>query len=220
MRSFAQGLGPNHLWAWLFLSVGVSAGLRAQVVVRNGLSHVHAWTSNPSGTIDLKNSSDQPVTAYVTADSLWGPQNALQIPSQVSLDANESRSVPYRWLNDDSVSQATRIYITTDQPTLEASPKQALTLRISTRYAVDLYRGPVGTELDLEWVDGGVKVQNSSTSFWAGACYELRDFERFGNRLAGGVLRPGDHRIWRIPPGAQGVWIETSQGSVLASLRP
>ena len=220
MRRFMQGPGPNFIWAWLLWHAFAPNELYAQVVVRNGLSHVHPWYGNPTGTIDLKNSSDQTVTAYLTLDSLWGPQNELQIPSQVTLGPLESHSVTYRWLTEDSASQATRIYITTEQRAAEPSSLQALTLRISTRYAVDLYRGPMGTDLELEWLPDGIRVQNPTTSLWAGTCYELRDFERYGRRLAGGVLRPGDHRVWRIPAEAQCVWIETPQGSVLASIRP
>lgn len=195
--------------------------MNAQVMVRNGLSHIHAWNGLLTGSIELKNLSDHEVMAYLTTDSLWGVQHSIQIPSEVRFKAHESRSVPYQWLYSDSTSQATRIYVTTEQPPIDtADQNRTLKVRVSTRYAVDLYRGPMGSELSLEWVPEGIRVQNPTTYFWAGACFALRDRERSGPRLAGGVLRPGDVRIWTVPQEAEGVWIESAQGTVLAAIRP
>jgi hypothetical protein len=212
--------GPKFLWAWIFLA-SVAPPMTAQVMVRNGLSHIHAWNGQLSGSIELKNLSDHEVTAYLTSDSLWGVQHSIQIPSEVRFKAHESRSVPYQWLYSDSTSQATRIYVTTAHAPAESTDqRRTLKVHISTRYAVDLYRGPMGSELALEWVPEGIRVQNPTALFWAGACFALRNRERSGPRLAGGVLRPGDVRIWPVPSEAEGVWIESAQGTVLAAVRP
>lgn len=195
--------------------------VHGQVVVRNGLSHFHSLGTPAIGAIELFNSSSEPVVAQLKTDSLWGPQRSIQIPSEVALAGGARISVPYVWPEADSSSQATRIFLTTlpknDSPTVVAG---TVRIKVSTRYAVDLYRGPIGDAVDVAWHGDSVTVSNSSLNFWAGTCYTLKGMERGTQRISSGVLRPGDRRTWIVPPEAEGVWLENVRGQVAASLKP
>jgi len=194
---------------------------QGQVVVRNGLSHFHSLGESATGVIELYNASDQAVTALLSVDSLWGTQRSIQIPSEVALDAGERLEVPYIWPSADSSSQGTRIYVTA--ATSEDAPIQlagSVRIRVSTRYAVDLYRGPIGDEVELRWHGDSVEVTNAGPNFWVGTCFTLQEHERGAQRIASGVLRPGDRRTWVLPPESDGVWLENVRGQVTASLRP
>jgi hypothetical protein len=194
---------------------------QGQVVVRNGLSHFHTLGESATGVIELYNASDQPVTALLSVDSLWGTQRSIQIPSEVGLDAGERMAVPYNWPSADSSSQGTRIYVTT-AAVEDALIEVAGTVRfkVSMRYAVDLYRGPIGDEVELTWLGDSVHVTNAGPNFWVGTCFTLQEHERGAQRIASGVLRPGDRRTWVLPPESDGVWLENVRGQVTASLRP
>lgn len=192
-----------------------------QVVVRNGLSHFHSLGAPASGVIELFNSSSEPVTALIRTDSLWGPQRSIQIPSEVALSGGARIAVPYVWPEADSSSQGTRIFLTTLPKRDSLIPLTGtVRIKVSTRYAVDLYRGPIGDAVDVFWRGDSVTVTNASTDFWAGTCFTLTGMERGTQRIASGVLRPGDRRTWVVPPGSDGVWLENVRGQVAASLKP
>lgn len=196
-------------------------GAAGQVVVRNGLSHFHPLGLPATGVIELYNSSTETVTAVLSVDSLWGPQRSVQLPSEVALQGRERKTIRYVWPDADSSSQGTRIYLTT-VPKADTVHQVVGTMRINvtTRYAVDLYRGPIGDAVSLSWNGDSVTVTNASLDFWAGTCYSLHGLERGTHRIASGVLRPGDRRTWVVPPNSDGVWLENVRGQVAASLKP
>ncbi|MEY4968709.1 MAG: hypothetical protein RLZZ261_480 [Bacteroidota bacterium] len=196
-------------------------GAAGQVVVRNGLSHFHPLGLPATGVIELYNSSTETVTAVLSVDSLWGPQRSVQLPSEVALQGKERKTIRYVWPDADSSSQGTRIYLTT-VPKADTVHQVVGTMRINvtTRYAVDLYRGPIGDAVSLSWNGDSVTVTNASPDFWAGTCYSLHGLERGTHRIASGVLRPGDRRTWVVPPNSDGVWLENVRGQVAASLKP
>lgn len=215
-----QSRGPIALrWA-LFFSL-VSNMASAQVVVVNGLGHFHPWNHPATGSITLMNPTTDSLRVLVQTDSLWGPQHPLRIASEVRMPPKSRKSVPYEWLEMDSSSQGLRIYLSTvTDAASPPSPSGALHFRITTRYAVDLYRGRITDDLDVRWSNGGVHVHNIGQDFWAGSCYPLEGQTRGTSRLASGVLRPGDVRIWNVPDDADGIWLERVDGYVVASLKP
>jgi len=212
--------GPIRMgWAILF---GTSSHLlSAQVVVVNGLGHFHTWNEPAVGHIVLLNSSNDSLRVLVHTDSLWGVQHPLRIPSEVRMAPKERTSVPYEWFGTDSTSQGLRVFLSSiaEHPATE-SLDGMFRVKLSTRYAVDLYRGRITDDLKVIWHDGAVHVENSGSDFWAGVCYSLSGSTRGTRRIAGGVLRPGELRVWSVPDEAQGIWLERVDGAVVASLRP
>lgn len=205
-------------WGLLFFCSLPALG---QVVVVNGLGHFHPWDQPAKGSIALMNPTSDSLRVLVQTDSLWGPQHPLRIASEVRMPPQSRRSVPYEWLETDSSSQGLRIYLSTvNDAASPATPAGELRVRISTRYAVDLYRGRITDDLDVRWTAEGVHVHNRGRDFWAGACYPLEDQMRGTSRLASGVLRPGDERIWTVPADADGIWLERVDGYVVASPKP
>jgi len=167
------------------------------------------------------NSTSDSLRVLVQTDSLWGPQHPLRIASEVRMPPQSRRSVPYEWLEPDSSSQGLRIYLSTVNDVASPdAPSGELRVRISTRYAVDLYRGRITDDLDVRWTAEGVHVHNRGRDFWAGSCYPLEGQMRGTARLASGILRPGDVRIWTVPSDADGIWLERVDGYVVASPKP
>lgn len=211
--------GPARRWAFLFSILSQLAS--AQVVVVNGLGHFHPWDQPAVGKIVLMNPTDDSLRVIVQNDSLWGPQHPLRIASEVRMPPQSRKSLPYEWLEIDSSSQGVRIYLST---VTDAAPNPTtsgeLRFHISTRYAVDLYRGRIADDLDVAWTPDGVRVHNRGRDFWAGSCYPLDGSMRGTSRLASGVLRPGDVRIWSVPTDADGIWLERVDGYVVASPKP
>ena len=214
MKGDAEFPGSAIGWAgilWFGLLQGTAW---SQVVVTNGLSHFHRGSTQEAGHIEHH-------TALLILDSLLGPINDLQIASEVPIPPETRVRVNYRWLSEDSSSQGVRIFVSTAAhaaaPEVQAGRVQ---VQLSTRYAVDLYRGQLCEELDLVWSDRGIRVTNQSKDFWAGSCYAIRNGERHGRRLAGGVLRPGDSRVWQLPEDSEGAWLENVDGVIVASRRP
>lgn len=211
--------GPASRWALLFWTIVKYA--TAQVVVVNGLGHFHSWDQPAVGSIVLMNPTDDSLRVIVRNDSLWGPQHPLRIASEVRMPPQSRNSVSYEWLETDSSSQGIRIYLSTvTDAAPDASPSGELRFQISTRYAVDLYRGRITDDLEVAWTSGGVRVHNRGQDFWAGSCYPLDGQMRGTARLASGVLRPGDVRIWSVPADADGIWLERVDGYVVASPKP
>ncbi len=221
MKGDAEFPGSAIGWAgilWFGLLQGTAW---SQVVVTNGLSHFHRGFTQEAGHIELWNPTHEHHTALLILDSLLGPMNDLQIASEVSIPPETRVRVNYRWLSEDSSSQGVRIFVSTaaqaSAPAVQAGRVQ---VQLSTRYAVDLYRGQLCEELDLVWSDRGIRVTNQSKDFWAGSCYAIRNGERHGRSLAGGVLRPGDSRVWQLPEDSEGAWLENVDGVIVASRRP
>ena len=221
MKGDAEFPGSAIGWAgilWFGLLQGTAW---SQVVVTNGLSHFHRGSTQEAGHIVLWNPTQEHHTALLILDSLLGPINDLQIASEVPIPPETRVRVNYRWLSEDSSSQGVRIFVSTAAhaaaPEVQAGRVQ---VQLSTRYAVDLYRGQLCEELDLVWSDRGIRVTNQSKDFWAGSCYAIRNGERHGRRLAGGVLRPGDSRVWQLPEDSEGAWLENVDGVIVASRRP
>jgi len=207
------------LWVWgLFIFLPSAAG---QVVVVNGLGHFHSWEEPTVGEIVLMNPSSDSLRVLIYRDSLWGPQHPLQVASEVLMPGQSRRSVAYTWLGRDSASQGTRLFVVSqpELPTPHATTG-AFQVEVTTRYAVDLYRGRITDDLDVTWTADGVRVANLGGDFWAGTCYSLTGQTRGSLRIASGVLRPGDVRIWPVPEPADGVWLERVDGSIVASLKP
>ena len=221
MKGDAEFPGSAIGWAgiiWFGLLQGTAW---SQVVVTNGLSHFHRGSTQEAGHIELWNPTQEHHTALLILDSLLGPINDLQIASEVPIPPETRVRVNYRWLSEDSSSQGVRIFVSTAAhaaaPEVQAGRVQ---VQLSTRYAVDLYRGQLCEELDLVWSDRGIRVTNQSKDFWAGSCYAIRNGERHGRILAGGVLRPGDSRVWQLPEDSEGAWLENVDGVIVASRRP
>jgi hypothetical protein len=190
-------------------------------VVTNGLSHFHRGSSQEAGYIELWNPTQERQTAILIRDSLLGPLNDLQIASEVPIAPEARVRVTYQWLREDSSSQGVRVFVSTAAQTAAPEVQAGRVLvQISTRYAVDLYRGQICEELDLVWSGRDIRVTNQSKDFWAGSCYAIRNGERHGRSLAGGVLRPGDSRVWQLPADSEGAWLENADGVIVASRRP
>jgi len=208
-------------WAGILWFGLLQGSAWSQVVVTNGLSHFHRGPSQEGGYIELWNPTQERQTALLILDSLLGPMRDLQIASEVPIPPETRVRVNYRWLSEDIISQGVRIFVST--AALAAMPEvQAgrVLVQISTRYAVDLYRGQICEELDLVWSGRDIRVTNQSKDFWAGSCYAIRNGERHGRSLAGGVLRPGDSRVWQLPEDSEGAWLENADGVIVASRRP
>lgn len=214
-----QSFKTPFRWVWgLFTLIPPATG---QVVVANGLGHFHPWETQASGEIVLMNPSDDSVRVLIYRDSLWGPQHPLLVASEVLMPGSSRRSIPYIWQGRDSASQGTRLYVVSqpERPPL-ATVSGTFHVAVTTRYAVDVYRGRVTDDLDVSWTSDGVRVANLGRDFWAGTCYSLNGRNRGPHRIASGVLRPGDVRIWPVPDPADGVWLERVDGSIVASSRP
>ena len=167
------------------------------------------------------NPTDDSLRVIVQNDSLWGPRHPLRIASEVRMPPQSRKSLPYEWLEIDSSSQGVRIYLSTVTDAVpDPTSSGELRFHISTRYAVDLYRGRIADDLEVAWTPDGVRVHNRGRDFWAGSCYPLDGSMRGTSRLASGVLRPGDVRIWSVPAGADGIWLERVDGYVVASPKP
>jgi hypothetical protein len=208
-------------WAGILWFGLLQGSAWSQVVVTNGLSHFHRGSSQEVGYIELWNPTQERQTALLIRESLLGPMNDLQIASEVPIAPEARVRVNYRWLSEDSSSQGVRIFVSTAaQAAVPEVQAGRVLVQISTRYAVDLYRGQLCEELDLVWSDRGICVTNQSKDFWAGSCYAIRNGERHGRSLAGGVLRPGDSRVWQLPEDSEGAWLENADGVVVASRRP
>ena len=209
-------------WAGILWFGLLQGSAWSQVVVTNGLSHFHRGPSQEGGYIELWNPTPERQTAILIRDSLLGPLNDLQIASEVPIPPEARVRVNYQWLREDSSSQGVRVFVSTAAHRAAAPEVQAgrILVKLSTRYAVDLYRGQLCEELDLLWSDRGIRVTNQSKDFWAGSCYAIRNGERHGRSLAGGVLRPGDSRVWQLPEDSEGAWLENVDGVVVASRRP
>ena len=211
--------GPAFRWAFLFSILSQFAS--AQIVVVNGLGHFHPWDQPAVGSIVLMNPTDDSLRVIVQNDSLWGPQHPLRIASEVRMPPRSRKSLHYEWLEIDSSSQGVRIYLSTVTDAVpDPTSSGELRFHISTRYAVDLYRGRIADDLEVAWTPDGVRVHNRGRDFWAGSCYPLDGSMRGTSRLASGVLRPGDVRIWSVPAGADGIWLERVDGYVVASPKP
>lgn len=192
-----------------------------QVVVTNGLSRFHLWNGDPTGHVALWNPTDVAQTVLVGKEALWGPQHPIQIASEVEVPPRTRMRLPYRWLEIDSSSQATRLYLSTQIPPQAEQPAPGqIHVHVSTRYAVDLYRGRVTDDLVLEWTPNGIHVTNAGSDFWAGMCFPVIQGDRAERSVASGMLRPGDSRTWTLPERSEGVWLERIDGLVVASLRP
>lgn len=201
-------------WTWSHLLLG-------QVVVVNGLGHFHLWNQPATGRITLMNTSDDSQRVLIQTDSLWGIQHPLRITSEVRMAPNSRQEVHYEWFGFDSTSQGMRIFLSTVAEKSPVAPSEgSVRLHIATRYAVDLYRGRIADHLELTWTEQGVRVHNRGGDFWAGACYPLNGTSRGGPRVASGILRPNEVRIWTVPSDANGVWLERVDGAVVASVRP
>lgn len=213
-----QGNGLIALFFSQFFGLTYSA--QCQISITNGLSHFHS-TLETTGVISIKNLTEHPSKVLIYQDSVFGIQHPVKIASEVWLEPFERRSVRYDWLSTDSSSQCRRVYIEPylDSATATNHPGH-ITLRISTRYAVDLYRGRIADDLEIHWTPDGVRVHNRGGDFWAGACYPMDGRIRGTPRLASGVLRPGDVRVWSVPTDADGIWLERVDGHVVASPKP
>gem|GEM_PF-572175 len=221
MKIGAEFPGSAIGWAGILWFGLLQGSAWSQVVVTNGLSHFHRGPSQEGGYIELWNPTQERQTALLILDSLLGPMRDLQIASEVPIPPETRVRVNYRWLSEDIISQGVRIFVST--AALAAMPEvQAgrVLVQISTRYAVDLYRGQICEELDLVWSGRDIRVTNQSKDFWAGSCYAIRNGERHGRSLAGGVLRPGDSRVWQLPEDSEGAWLENADGVIVASRRP
>jgi hypothetical protein len=208
-------------WAGILWFGLLQGSAWSQVVVTNGLSHFHRGSSQEAGYIELWNPTQERQTAILILDSLLGPMSDLQIASEVPIPPETRVRVNYRWLSEDSSSQGVRIFVSTAaQAAMPEVQAGRVLVQISTRYAVDLYRGQLCEELDLVWSGGGIRVTNQSKNFWAGSCYAIRNGERHGRSIAGGVLRPGDSRVWQLPEDSEGAWLENADGIIVASRRP
>lgn len=206
---------------WVVLLGIWSQMLSAQVVVVNGLGHFHHWNQPAAGRIALMNSSDDSQRVLIQTDSLWGIQHPLRIASEVRMAPNSRQEVHYEWFGSDSSSQGTRIFLSTVAEKSPVAPSEgSVRLHIATRYAVDLYRGRIADHLELTWTEQCVRVHNRGGDFWAGSCYPLNGTSRGGPRVASGILRPNEVRIWTVPSDANGVWLERVDGAVVASVRP
>ena len=213
--------GNDFITLIFSISLGLNATVaKSQITITNGLSHFHSNLES-IGVISLKNLSTAPTKVIIYQDSIFGNQNFVKIPSEVWLEPLEKRSLSYSWQSNDSSSQCRRIFIEPISDSAEVSNQPGqLTLKISIRYAVDLYRGRIADDLEVAWTPDGVRVHNRSRDFWAGSCYPLDGSMRGTSRLASGVLRPGDVRIWSVPADADGIWLERVDGYVVASPRP
>ena len=221
MKVGAEFPGSAIGWAGILWFGLLQGSAWSQVVVTNGLSHFHRGSSQEAGHIELWNPTQERQTALLILDSLLGPMRDLQIASEVPIPPETRVRVNYRWLSEDSISQGVRIFVSTAaQAAMPEVQAGRVLVQISTRYAVDLYRGQLCEELDLVWSDGGIRVTNQSKNFWAGSCYAIRNGERYGRSLAGGVLRPGDSRVWQLPEDSEGAWLENADGIIVASRRP
>jgi hypothetical protein len=221
MKFVTEFPGSAIGWAGILWFGLLQGSAWSQVVVTNGLSHFHRGSSQEAGHIELWNPTQERQTALLILDSLLGPMRDLQIASEVPIPPETRVRVNYRWLSEDSSSQGVRIFVSTAaQAAMPEVQAGRVLVQISTRYAVDLYRGQLCEELDLVWSDGGIRVTNQSKDFWAGSCYAIRNGERYGRSLAGGVLRPGDSRVWQLPADSEGAWLENADGVILASRRP
>lgn len=221
MKIDAEFPGSALGWAGILWIGLIQGSAWSQVVVTNGLSHFHRGPSQEAGYIELWNPTLERQTAILLLDSLLGPMNDLQIASEVPIGPEARVRVNYQWLREDSSSQGVRIFVSTAAQAAAPEVQAGRVLvQISTRYAVDLYRGQLCEELDLKWTDLGIRVTNQSKDFWAGSCYAIRNGERHGRRLAGGVLRPGDSRVWQLPEDSEGAWLENVDGVIIASRRP
>ena len=191
------------------------------LVCFKGPPGVRSWSPTGSATL-IADPTPERQTAILIRDSLLGPMNDLQIASEVPIPPEARVRVNYRWLREDSSSQGVRVFVSTAAHRAAAPEVQAgrILVKLSTRYAVDLYRGQLCEELDLLWSDRGIRVTNQSKDFWAGSCYAIRNGERHGRSLAGGVLRPGDSRVWQLPEDSEGAWLENVDGVIVASRRP
>ena len=221
MKISAEFPGSAIGWAGILWFGLLQGSAWSQVVVTNGLSHFQRGSSQEVGYIELWNPTQERQTAVLILDSLLGPMNDLQIASEVPIAPEARVRVNYQWLREDSSSQGVRVFVSTAAQT--AAPEvQAgrVVVQISTRYAVDLYRGQICEELDLVWSGRDIRVTNQSKDFWAGSCYAIRNGERHGRSLAGGVLRPGDSRVWQLPEDSEGAWLENADGVIVASRRP
>ncbi|NQW41166.1 MAG: hypothetical protein HQ466_04275 [Cryomorphaceae bacterium] len=221
MKIGAEFPGSATGWAGILWFGLLQGSAWSQVVVTNGLSHFQRGSSQEVGYIELWNPSQERHTALLILDSLLGPMNDLQIASEVPIPPETRVRVNYRWLSEDSSSQGVRIFVSTAAQAAAPEVQAGRVLvQISTRYAVDLYRGQLCEELDLVWSDRGIRVTNQSKDFWAGSCYAIRNGERYGRSLSGGVLRPGDSRVWQLPEDSEGAWLENTDGVIVASRRP
>ncbi len=221
MKAFALFPGSAIGWAGILWMGLLQGSAWRQVVVTNGLSHFQRGSSQEVGYIELWNPTQERQTALLILDSLLGPMSDLQIASEVPIPPETRVRVNYRWLSEDSSSQGIRIFVSTAaQAAIPEVQAGRVRVQIATRYAVDLYRGQLCEELDLVWSDLGICVTNQSKDFWAGSCYAIRNGERHGRSLAGGVLRPGDSRVWQLPADSEGAWLENVDGAIVASRRP
>lgn len=212
--------GPST-WCWVFLFTFYPKLAMAQVVVANGLGHFHPWNQPANGQIILVNPTQDSLRVLIHNDSLWGYQHLVQIASEVRMPPQSRRTVSYEWMGTDSSSQGTRLLISTvSDEAPQSIPDGHVKVQISTRYAVDLYRGRIADDLTVNWTSEGVRVQNHGSDFWAGTCYSLNGQNRGPARLASGVLRPGDVRIWSVPSNSDGIWLERVDGYVVASIKP
>jgi len=221
VKTSAEFPGSAIGWAGILWFGLLQGSAWSQVVVTNGLSHFQRGSSQEAGYIELWNPTPERQTAILILDSLLGPMNDLQIASEVPIPPEGRVRVNYQWLSEDSSSQGVRVFVSTAAQA--AAPEvQAgrILVKLSTRYAVDLYRGQICEELDLLWSGRDIRVTNQSKDFWAGSCYAIRNGERHGRSLAGGVLRPGDSRVWQLPEDSEGAWLENADGVVVASRRP
>ena len=213
----------NEVIALIFtLNLGLNTTVaQCQITITNGLSHFHSIAGESTGVISVKNLENKINKVLIYQDSIFGFQNPVRIPSEIWLAPFERVNVKYSWISSDSASQCRRLFIEPyqDSTSIINQPGQ-LNLKISTRYAVDLYRGRIADDLEVAWTPDGVRVHNRSRDFWAGSCYPLDGSMRGTSRLASGVLRPGDVRIWSVPAGADGIWLERVDGYVVASPKP
>jgi hypothetical protein len=211
--------GPTA-WRWVLLFLIQFQAGTAQVVVVNGLGHFHPWNRSAVGSIVLMNPTGDSLRVLIQTDSLWGPQHSIRLASEVLMPPQSRRSVPYEWLGTDSSSQGLRILLSTVAERIDPGTSGEIRVLISTRYAVDLYRGRIADDLDVQWTPDGIRVHNLGVDFWAGSCYPLHGQSRGTPRLASGVLRPGDVRIWPVPEDADGIWLERVDGYIVASPKP
>lgn len=210
----------NYLIALLIFLFIIKNPLNAQITVTNGLSHfLHPNETN--GEIIIQNLSREPTTVLLYFDTKNQLDSTLKIPSELTLEVMERKVVQFQWQLDDTIISHYRIYV---DPLVKSIPTKIesgkISVQIKSRYAVDLYRGKLTDELNVSWVTNGVRVENASMHFWVGSCYPLIGGSRGHSRIATGVLRPSDVRIWPISEDAQGIWMERVDGNVVASLRP